>query len=131
MHNAAEMLREVGEFFSVVHLAAAHGERDFGLVERESVGPAVAPIDDIEAVIIAVRLAIQRQERGLVLHEFAHRILQNAMAEIHHHDHIVAIDLAGDALDQRTLQFFPGGAPVDEINRKQLGELLAFARGST
>ena len=105
----------------------ADRERDFHLVEGKRVGPPVAAIDDIEAVIVAVGLAIHREELRLLLDVIADQVFEQPVTKIHHEHEVVVFNLARDPLEHGTLQRLAGVLGVDEIHRKEFRQLLALA----
>ena len=95
------------------------GEENFLLVEREDVRTAVLTGDNIEAVVVRVGLAVEREEHATVLQEIADRLLHEAVAEVSKHDEIDLFDLRLEFAEQAINDRLFRRIGIDEVDAEK------------
>ena len=89
----------------------------------------VAPVDDIKPIVVAVGLAIHREEFCLGLQKLPDRPGQEAVPKVHDQDHVRPADQPAKLGEKPPFRHLVEGLVTDQVQGEKLGELLALGLG--
>ena len=116
------------EFSGEIQMALSAGEHQLMVIQREGVRSLILAGNDVEAVVVAVGLTIQSQQRRGLLYELPDARPEQPMAKVQHQHHVRPRNLRFDFRADLSLHALRRWFGVNVVDGKELHQLLAFAQ---